>query len=66
VVFCIGFSIALLMGSGLSDALKVGVIGMGTGGLSGGIIGYQLGKNYHIHHHQSGRRWDDQDSHQSK
>jgi len=36
-------SLALLMGCGLSNALKGGGIGAGVGGVAGGVIGKQLG-----------------------
>jgi len=41
VALCV--SIALLMGCGLSNALKGGGIGAGVGGVAGGVIGHQLG-----------------------
>jgi len=41
VALCV--SIALLMGCGLSNAVKGGGIGAGVGGVAGGVIGHQLG-----------------------
>jgi outer membrane protein OmpA-like peptidoglycan-associated protein len=43
IVVALCVSIALLMGCGLSNALKGGAIGAGAGGAAGGVIGHQLG-----------------------